>query len=119
MRTHPYLFVAVLLSAAALALAQQTPEQPETPQEPQGTTAEPRQPVEQRIERIRIEDKGSTVEELRVGGETQSITVQPKANVPPYEVEPADGARKSGTQREGSESGSQGGGTRKWNIKSF
>ena len=43
----------------------------------------------QRIERIRVEDGGSRVDELRVGGETKNITVQPKVgNMPSYEVQP-------------------------------
>ena len=48
----------------------------------------------QRIERIRIEDEGSRVDELRVGGETKQITVQPKVgNLPAYEVQPANAGR--------------------------
>ena len=35
--------------------------------------------VEQRTERIHLEDQGSTVDELRIGGQTRSITVQPVA----------------------------------------
>ncbi|MGE0332838.1 MAG: hypothetical protein AB7P37_19340 [Ramlibacter sp.] len=53
----------------------------------------------QRIERVRIEDAGSRVDELRYGGESQSITVQPKADVPEYQV-----------QRDG---------TRVWNVLKF
>ncbi|MFD1710692.1 hypothetical protein FVQ98_16615 [Ottowia sp. GY511] len=44
----------------------------------------------QRVEHIRTEDAGSRVDEVRSGGETKSITVQPKTNVPPYSVQPAD-----------------------------
>lgn len=43
----------------------------------------------QTIERIRVEDKGSRIDELRVGGQTQNITVQPKNDMPAYEVRPA------------------------------
>ncbi len=43
----------------------------------------------QRVERIRIEDSGARVDEVRYGGVTQSITVQPAANVPGYEVLPS------------------------------
>jgi len=48
-----------------------------------------------RVERIVVEDAGSRVDELRVGGETKSITVQPKVggDVPAYQVRPNDGAR--------------------------
>ena len=44
----------------------------------------------QRVEHIHTEDAGSRVDEVRSGGETKSITVQPKTNVPPYSVQPAD-----------------------------
>ena len=46
----------------------------------------------QRIERIRVEDAGSRVDELRVGGQTRSITVQPKTVGPAYDVQPASAA---------------------------
>ncbi len=38
--------------------------------------------TEKKIERIRIEDDGTRIDELRYGGETQSITVQPKFGAP-------------------------------------
>lgn len=49
----------------------------------------------QRMERIVVEDAGSRVDELRVGGQTQSITVQPKTGtpLPAYQVQSNDGAR--------------------------
>lgn len=53
----------------------------------------------QRIERVRIEDAATRVDELRYGGETQSITVQPKTDLPEYQV-----------QRDG---------TRVWNVLKF
>lgn len=44
---------------------------------------------EQRVEEIRHEDAGSRIDELRVGGETRTITVQPKGGqAPPYEITP-------------------------------
>lgn len=49
--------------------------------------------VERRIERIQIEDGGARIDELRVGGETKSITVQPKGGMPGYDVQPLTGAR--------------------------
>jgi hypothetical protein len=56
----------------------------------------------QKIERIRIEDAGNRIEELRVGGQTRNITVQPKAKVPAYEIEPDDlGRSRPADSREG------------------
>lgn len=49
--------------------------------------------IEQRSERIHLEDKGSVIDELRVGGETKSIDVQPKGGMPAYQVAPASGQR--------------------------
>ncbi|MCJ0764135.1 hypothetical protein [Variovorax terrae] len=70
---------------------------------------------DQRIERIRVEDGGSRIDEVRYGGETQSITVQPKANVPEYEVLPLDGARSrpNGLDTPGPT------GQRVWNVIKF
>jgi hypothetical protein len=69
------------------------------------------------IERIRTEDAGSRIDEVRVGGETQSITVQPKtgSNLPAYEVLPSSNTK-------GSAPGSSSGGTagsRVWNVLKF
>lgn len=49
--------------------------------------------IEKRTERIRVEDAGSRIDELRVGGETRSITVQPKGGAPVYQIQPVSGAR--------------------------
>jgi hypothetical protein len=71
----------------------------------------------QRIERIRVEDRGVLIEELRVGGETQSIVVQPKANVPEYEIQPTDLARsRPADKRDGMSSAT---GQRVWNVLRF
>src|ERR1700761_8259436 len=42
----------------------------------------------QKIEHIHTEDSGATVDEVRVGGQTMSITVKPKNNAPAYNVMP-------------------------------
>ena len=71
--------------------------------------------IEQKTEHIRLEDKGSTVDELRVGGQTRKITVQPGTeNMPEYEVQPSDGVRNR--PRNGSESTT---GPRVWNVMKF
>ena len=71
--------------------------------------------VEQKVERITHEDGGSRIDEVRYGGQTQSITVQPKVgNVPQYEINPNTGVRRAPAQRDGAE-----GGTRTWNVLGF
>lgn len=69
------------------------------------------------IEHIRTEDSGTRIDELRVGGETQNITVQPKTgkNTPAYEVKPPDGA-KGGAP---SPSSGDTNGSRVWNVLKF
>ena len=75
------------LLATGLAWAQAPAPQP-APATP-GTHAA----VEQRIERIHIEDKATAIDEVRVGGETRTIDVKPKNGMPVYQVSPADGQR--------------------------
>ena len=72
---------------------------------------------DQRIERIHIEDAGSRIDELRVGGETQSIVVSPKGGMPAYDVVP----ERSNSQLTRGERGSTGntGGTRVWKVLGF
>ncbi|MBV5297540.1 MAG: hypothetical protein JZU64_05205 [Rhodoferax sp.] len=47
----------------------------------------------QRIEHIHLEDAGAVIDELRIGGQTKSIRVQPRGRLPAYQVEPASGER--------------------------
>src|SRR5256885_1214422 len=81
-------------------------------------TAKPegRDRTNQRVEHIHVEDGGSRVDELRVGGQTRSITVQPKVgDMPSYEVQSNDGARSSRNRGDGDGTN----GTRVWNLKKF
>ncbi len=123
---HPIcslLLAAAAVLAGAPALAQTAASAPApapgatpAPALQPGTNPASRRP-EQAIQRIRTEDAGSRIDELRVGGETQSITVQPKANVPAYEVLPSDSTRGGGT--EPSKSGAGATGSRVWNVLKF
>ncbi len=72
---------------------------------------------EQTIERIRTEDAATRIDEVRVGGETQSITVQPKtgSNTPAYAVKPPDSARGHAP----SPSNGDTNGSRVWNVLQF
>jgi hypothetical protein len=71
----------------------------------------------QQVERIVHEDAGSRIEETRYGGQTQSITVQPKAGLPAYEIQPADLARtRPADSRDGMGSAA---GQRYWNVFRF
>ena len=95
-------FILTSFLAVAPVLAQGTSENSPQPnaQEPQQLQNAEQQGDKrtQRIERIRVEDGGSRVDELRVGGETKSISVQPKVgNLPAYEVQPQNTEGADGT----------------------
>jgi hypothetical protein len=62
-----------------------------------------------------IEDTRSRIEEQRMGGQTERITVQPKSNAPAYEVLPESPSRNPGAQGPAR----RGGGERVWHIFSF
>jgi hypothetical protein len=70
----------------------------------------------QKVERLRHEDDANVIEEVRVGGQVQSVTVQPKGNMPPYEMQPSDLARTRPADRR---DGSMGGTQRVWNFLNF
>jgi hypothetical protein len=76
--------------------------------------ARARPAVTERVEHIHLEDSGSRVDEVRIGGQTRSITVQPKANVPAYDVRPA-----GATYLARPESGPGSAGQRTWRVFSF
>ncbi|GAC1525751.1 MAG: hypothetical protein NVS2B4_01950 [Ramlibacter sp.] len=71
----------------------------------------------QKIERLVHEDAGARIEEVRYAGQTESITVQPKAPVPGYQVEPESQSRTPASDDRRGLSGS--GGTRFWNVLKF
>lgn len=108
------------LLAAALALLPLDAALAQTPapaQQPASAAEAPAQPGRgnQVIQRIRIEDAGSRIDELRVGGQTEQITVQPKTGVPPYEIKPAEGARGTPPAASGGDTN----GSRVWNVLKF
>jgi hypothetical protein len=106
-----FLLLAPLL--ACTALAAQTVPAPPLVQE--STQAEGRK--NQKVERIRIEDGGTRIDEVRYGGQTQSIVVQPKADVPEYEMQPTDLSRsRPADHRDGMSSAT---GARVWNLFKF
>ena len=117
----PLHLVLLLGLASSTALAQTSgqnnpqaaPSQREPLQDPEQLSGR----SNQRTERIQIEDAGSRVDELRVGGQTQSISVQPKAgNMPSYEVQSPDGARSRAGSHNGAETNTA---PRVWNVLKF
>ena len=80
-----------------------------------GPDAPGREPIEPNVQHIVIEGKNTRVEELRVRGQTQSITVKNK-DAPAYEIVVGDGSRDMS-----SDAGAQKGaaGQRVWRLLSF
>jgi hypothetical protein len=72
------------LPALALSLSLPTGAQVPAAVPPEGAPLAPGQ----RVESITHEDKLTRIEELRVGGQTQRIEVQPKNGAPAYEIAP-------------------------------
>ena len=73
-------------------------------------------PPEPKVQHTVIEDDGARIEELRVRGQTLSITVTPKhSKAPAYQIVPADAARDTSTPL------TRGGmaGQRVWSVLSF
>ena len=87
------LFLALSMSCCGLALAQSAASAQATATQPAAAASRAPGVIEKRTERIQIEDSGARIDELRVGGETKTITVQPKGRLPSYQVEPTSGER--------------------------
>ncbi|MGQ2922121.1 MAG: hypothetical protein ACT6SF_06150 [Hydrogenophaga sp.] len=103
---HPAAALALGLCLALPALAQVAPA--ETP--PPAATAR------DNIERITHEDKLTRIDELRVGGQTQSIEVQPKNGAPAYQIQP-DNGNATGGETGGKRTGNAG--RSSWRILNF
>lgn len=112
---RPLLLAALAALPLAAAVAQ-TSAPASAPSEAamQAKPARPARP-DQKIERIHTEDARTRIDELRVGGETQEITVQPKSGAPAYEVKPAEGARGAAPAADKGDTN----GSRVWNIFRF
>jgi hypothetical protein len=85
------LLLTLSLLSASLCSAQAPAPAPNASQSNPSTA--PDGVIEKRTERIQIEDGGARIDELRIGGETKSITVKPKGGMPAYDVQPASGER--------------------------
>ncbi len=106
-RSRPLQAALVLgLCTVLPALAQVAPV--DSPREP----ASPRD----RIERITHEDKLTRIDEVRVGGQTQSIDVQPKNGAPAYQIQPDNGL-SGGQEMGGKRTGNAG--RSSWRILNF
>lgn len=118
MRFAP-LFLLLTLAGASAAAQQPGTRPPPAPTQAPATRQDPapgRDRGHQRVERIHHQDAGSTIEELRYGGQTQSITVQPSADVPAYEILPEGGAYSRSPSRDGVPGPA---GQRVWNVLKF
>ncbi|QIL44580.1 hypothetical protein G7045_10065 [Acidovorax sp. HDW3] len=120
MRAHtlPLLLLACLASSPALAQNHGQTAQQGTPgkREQLSNNEQDRRLSNQRAERIEVEDAGSRVDELRIGGQTQSITVQPKTGeLPAYEVQPPGSQLHNRSRSDTNDTN----GPRVWNVLKF
>lgn len=67
--------------------------------------------------RIHQKDAGSSIEELRVGSETQEINVQPAGRAPSYQVRPNN--NNTLRNKSGGHSSDGANGPRVWNVIKF
>lgn len=103
------LMLALALAPVLSATAQQAPETAPA-------AAQPAQAAD-RIERITHEDSLSRIDELRVGGQTKSIEVQPKNGAPAYQITTEQGVPSSKGDVAGQRTGNAG--RSSWRILSF
>lgn len=75
-----------------------------------------RLPPEPNVQRIVLEDDAVRIEELKVRGQSQRVTVKPR-HAAAYEIVPASGGRDPSQNRAGQQPGA--GGQRVWNLLSF
>ncbi|MDR2852996.1 MAG: hypothetical protein LBV61_08105 [Burkholderiaceae bacterium] len=73
--------------------------------------------MNQKIEQIHVQGRAASVDELRVGGQTQNITVQPKGNFPVYQVEPVNNGSGGLPQGQTDVTGDRG--KTHWNVLKF
>ena len=106
MRAQP---IPVLLAIAALSFPW-----PALAQAPEGESAALVRSPTDRIERITHEDALSRVDELRVGGQTQRIEVQPKSGAPAYQI-----GTRQGPADQGAAQGSGSAGRSSWRLLKF
>ena len=73
----------------------------------------------QKFEHLVVEDAGSRVDEVRVGGQTKSISVKPKTgtDMPQYEVQPINGERRGGPSSSGAADSTTA--PRVWTLRKF
>jgi len=102
------------LAFAALALACAVC--PAVQAQEASTPKDPATGIEPKVQVTVIEDDATRIEELKVRGQTQRITVQPKGGMKAYEILPADQGRDM-SDSAGSQRGAAG--KRVWHIFTF
>ena len=92
----PLAWLAVSLALAPVAAFAQAAPAPAQAEQIAPAPAAPRESG-QRVEHLSVEDGGSRIDEVRVGGQTRSISVQPKVTqLPAYDVRPARQGQQQG-----------------------
>jgi hypothetical protein len=86
-------FLLPLLLGCGLAWGQVLAPKPEvSPVSAAAVNGTPSDAAERTVH-IQVEDSAVRIDEIRMGGDTQSISVQPKGGMPAYQVAPKTGER--------------------------
>lgn len=91
MNAHTSRLLLPLALVAGIALASAAQGQTAPLEQPPQTTS-----ARDRTERITNEDALTRIQEVRVGGETKSIDVQPKNGAPAYQINPDSSGSATG-----------------------
>ncbi len=111
-----------LALALPFAVMAQDPPQPAQPAQAQAQPAPDADKApsakNQKIERLHTQDNNASIDEVRVGGQAQSITVTPNnSKAPPYQVMPNDAEKSQGQGKP--DSAPTGGDRVWWNVHKF
>lgn len=110
---------AAMLWCGGFAIAQTSPEPTRSADVIELITEPAAQPAKPAAPTVRIhkQDAGSSIEELRVGSQTQEINVKPAGRAPAYQVRPNN--NNTMRSRSGAHSSDGTNGPRVWNVIKF
>jgi hypothetical protein len=90
---HANHLILPLLLASGLAWSQSDTPKPDAKPIKATAASTTSSDAAERTVHIQVEDSAVRIDEVRLGGDTQSISVQPKGGMPAYQVAPKTGER--------------------------
>ncbi|WP_353399904.1 hypothetical protein [Hydrogenophaga sp. 5NK40-0174] len=113
---HSACIASLVAATLTLPVAAQTADTSAAQEAPAASPAEADTGIETKAEYIHHEDEQTSIDEVRIGGETRSIRVQPKSGAPGYEISPAAPGRSGAVSDQNSQGNS---GRSRWRILNF